>query len=166
MLLSGFYNVVKPPEDMEKEIKAACENSESAVTDLMIVVKKCITEISKEYRKCIEKQIEITTTATEMGPVGAHWDDLTKYRVQAEELKHELTNYQNLMKTLGQIAYDQSMVSFMSGAKENLSLLSEKFAKIDELVKEELQENQKYEMKLLSVHRESILKGGGKLKHK
>lgn len=158
LFLSGFYNMVKPAGEMERDLKKACETSEKAIIDLLLVIKKCISEISKEYRLCLERQINITKSATDAGPVGAHWDDLTKYRVQANDLKQELANYQALLRTLGQIAHDQSVVAFLTGAKENMDLITEKYAKLDEAVQEELKENQKYEMKLLFASRDSILK--------
>lgn len=158
LYLNGFYNMVKPAEELERDLKKACETSEKAIVDLLMVIKKCISEISKEYRTCLERQINITKSATEVGPVGAHWDDLTKYRVQANDLKQELANYQALLRTLGQIAHDQSVVAFLTGAKDNMDLISEKYAKLDEAVQEELRENQKLEMRLLFANRDSILK--------
>lgn len=156
--LGGFYNMVKPAEELERDLKKACASSEKAIVELLTVIKKCISEISKEYRVCIERQIDITKSATDVGPIGAHWDDLTKYRVQANDLKQELANYQSLLKTLGQIAHDQSVVSFLTGAKDDLDLINEKYVKLDEAVQEELKENQKYEMRLMFANRDSILR--------
>lgn len=156
--MSGFYNAIKSPSELEKEIDLACEKGEQSVILLLDTIKTCITEISKEYRDCLEHQINITASALQLGPIGAHWDELTKYRVHAEDLKHELANYQALLKMLGQLTEDQAFVSFMSSTKGSLNLATEAYSKTNTLLQQELQENRTYEVRLLIISRDSILK--------
>lgn len=156
-LLEGIYNVIKPPEELEADVKKACDNTEYAIINLMTVIKQCIHEISEEYRTCIQKQIDIIMSATEMGPIGPHWDDLTKYRVQANDLKLELDNYRALLKSIGTIAHEQSVVSLLTGANETLDLVAEKYVKLNEVVEQEYSENFHYELSLLYANRNHIL---------
>lgn len=156
-LLEGIYNVIKPPEELEGDVKRACDNTESAIINLMTVINQCIHEISEEYRLCIQKQIDIIVSATEMGPIGPHWDDLTKYRVQASDLKLELDNYRALLKSIGSIAHEQSVVSLLTGANDTLELIAEKYVKLNEIVEQEYSENFHYELSLLYANRNHIL---------
>lgn len=158
LLMSGFYNAIKSHSELEKEVDLACEKGEQSVISLLDTIKTCITEISKEYRDCIEHQINITASAIQLGPIGSHWDELTKYRVHADDLKHELANYQALLKMLGQLTEDQAFVSFMSSAKGSLDLANEAYSETNELLQQELKENQTCDMRLLIVSRDSILK--------
>lgn len=157
VLLDGLYNIVKPPEDLESDVKNACDNAEAAIIELMNVIKKCIDEISQEYRSCIQNQIDITISATANGPFGPHWDNLTQYRVQADDLKRELENYRCLLTNIGQLAQEQSLVSLFVGTKETLELVVEKYSNLAALVQHTFDENAQYEKKLLRVNREHIL---------
>lgn len=156
--LDGIYNLIKPPEQLEDDVKRACDNTESAIVNLMTVIKQCIHEISEEYRVCIQKQIDIISSATEIGPIGKHWDDLTKYRVQASDLKQELDNYRALLKSIGSIAHEQSVVSLLTGAKDTLELIAERYTKLNEIVEQEYSENFHYELSLLYANRDHILR--------
>lgn len=157
-LLEGIYNVIKPPEELEHNVKKACDNTENAIVNLMSVVNQCVHEISEEYRTCIQKQIDIISSATELGPIGSHWDDLTKYRVQASELKVELDNYRSLLKSIGNIAHEQSIVSLLTGANDTLELITEKFSALNQMVEEEYHQNFHYELSLLYANRDHILR--------
>lgn len=157
-LLEGIYNIIKPPEDLEYDVKKACDNTENAIVNLMTVIKQCIHEISEEYRMCIQKQIDIISSATEQGPVGSHWDELTKYRVQANELKVELENYRSLLKGIGNIAHEQSVVSLLAGTNKSLELITEKFTKLNDLIEKEYNQNFHYELNLLYANRDHILR--------
>lgn len=161
-MFGGLYNVIKPPEELERDVKKACETAENAIVSLMNVIKQCIHEISEEYRICVQKQIDIIKSATDLGPVGAHWDDLTKYRVQANDLKQELDNYRTLLRNLGNIAHEQSVVSLLSGAKDTLELITDKYNKLNELVEQEYSQNFHYELNLLYASRDHILRTGAK----
>lgn len=157
-LLEGIYNVIKPPEQLEYDVKKACNNTEHAIINLMGVIRQCIHEISEEYRVCIQKQIDIIASATELGPVGPHWDELIKYRVQANELKAELDNYRSLLKSIGSIAHEQSIVSLLTGTKQTLELIADKYTTMNELVEKEYNENFHYELNLLYANRDHILR--------
>lgn len=160
-LLDGIYNVIKPPEELEHDVKKACDNTEHAIVNLMGVIKQCVHEISEEYRVCLQKQIDIISSATELGPIGAHWDELVKYRVQANELKVELENYRSLLKSIGSIAQEQSIVSLLTGAKHTLELIAVKYKTMSEMIEKEYSENFHYELSLLYANRDHILRTSG-----
>lgn len=160
-LLDGIYNVIKPPDELEYDVKKACDNTEIAIVNLMGVIKQCIHEISEDYRVCIQKQIDIISSATELGPIGPHWDELVKYRVQANELKVELDNYRSLLKSIGSIAHEQSIVSLLTGTKHTLELIADKYTKLTEMVEQEYSENFHYELNLLYANRDHILRTSG-----
>lgn len=142
-----------------KEVQEACSKNDSALKELIQVLSSCVIEISKEYQQNITQQIELIKRCTQLGPVGEHWDDLTRFRVEATELRQELTKYEALVQKVGQMAYNQAVTSLLSGIENAMDLLEVDFRNLENLVKRLTKENYESEMKLLRANRDSILHG-------
>ncbi|KAI4465862.1 hypothetical protein MML48_3g00016829 [Holotrichia oblita] len=140
-----------------QDIRKACSKNDNALKELMDVLTSCITEISKEYQENTAKQIEIISRCTKLGPVGEHWDELTKYRVEATELRQELTKYELLVQKVGQMAYNQAVTSLLSGIEDAMDLLEVHFSNLEKTVDKLSKENYQWETKLLKANRDSIL---------
>lgn len=141
------------------EVKNACIKNDDALKDLIEVLSACLVEISKEYQQNIEHQIEIIARCTKLGPVGEHWDELTKFRIEAIQLREELTKYELLVQKVGQMAYNQAVTSLLSGIEDAMDLLEVNFSNLEKTVSKLSKENYQYETKLLKANRDSILHG-------
>ncbi|GJQ84919.1 hypothetical protein Trydic_g526 [Trypoxylus dichotomus] len=119
------YNQQESENDIKflSDVKKACVKNDDALKELMEVLTTCVIEISKEYQENAAKQIEVIRRCTQVGPVGEHWDELTKYRVEATELRQELTKYEMLVQKVGQMAYNQAVTSLLSGVEDAMDLL-------------------------------------------
>lgn len=142
-----------------KEVRKACIRNDDALKELMDVLSECLIEISKEYQANIDKQIEIIKKCTTLGPLGEHWDELTRYRIQGTELREELTKYEVLVQKVGQMAYNQAVTSLLSGIEDAMDLLEVHYSKLEKTVTKLAKDNYYWETKLLYANRDSILHG-------
>ncbi|KAK9703629.1 hypothetical protein QE152_g29215 [Popillia japonica] len=140
-----------------QDIRSACSKNDNALKELMDALTSCLTEISREYQENTAKQIEIISRCTQLGPVGEHWDELTKYRVEATELRQELTKYELLVQKVGQMAYNQAVTSLLSGIEDAMDLLEVHYSNLEKTVAKLSKENYQWETKLLKANRDSIL---------
>lgn len=146
-------------ERLTEEIQSACHKNVEALVELMHTLNVCMLEINKEYKNCVEQQILLTTQCTKMGPLGEHWDELTKYRVQADELKMEFNKYELLIQKIGQMVFYQAVTSLMSGNEKELDLLNFEFSRLEKLMRDIVQQHKDLDLKLVVANRESILYG-------
>lgn len=145
--------------NFEEEIKRATDEGEKYLSELMRVLRTLILQTSIEYQECLIAQIELTRNSTRVGPVGTHWDELTRFRVKSNELKDELNRYEVLATSIADIVTQQTSSSVDSVSEIILSQLTTECTKLQKLCNEQLQEIHKYETELLIANRDSILDG-------
>ncbi|KAJ8971133.1 hypothetical protein NQ314_000865 [Rhamnusium bicolor] len=155
---SGLKNESITKIDVEDGLRKACEEGDAAVIKLLDQLKEFVIIVSQEYRCCMIKQIEITQTASNVGPFSEVWDELPRYRTLADELNKELIEYMTLFKTIGQMAQEESLARFVTGSSGNLQSVSVKYNELEVLLQREFEENKKFEVELLRIKRDSILK--------
>ena len=143
--------------ELSKDIQNICSKNDCALKELMQELSECIIEISKEYQEIIQREINVIAKCTELGPVGEHWDELTQYRIQASELKEELSKYEVLIQKVGQMAYNQAVTSLLSGIENAMELLDVHFCNLEKILTELTKDNYNWEIKLLHANRDSIL---------
>lgn len=140
------------------EVKSACSKSDEAIRELIQTLNACIEEICEQYQHCVAKQIEITVTGMNVDPIGKHWDDLTKYRVEANDLKLEFEKYRMLVERIGQIIYNQTFSSVIAGSEAS-DVVTSDYESLKNLVEQKNEENRFWDSKLLDVNAKSILTG-------
>ncbi|KAJ8940172.1 hypothetical protein NQ318_019381 [Aromia moschata] len=143
--------------DLNDGLQKACEEGDTAIIKLMDQLKEYVIVVSKEYRTCLMRQIEITKTATSTGPLSEDWDELPQYRVLADELNKELNDYMAIFNTIGQMSHDETLVKFVTGTCDNLESIGVKYKELEKLLEREFEENRKFEKELLETNRDSIL---------
>lgn len=139
-----------------EEIEKAIHEGDIAIIKLMDIVKDFVQVISKEYRNCLRKQMEITEKAQKEGHYSEMWDELPEYRCLADELHQQLNDYDALFQTLGKMAEIQ--LSDRTNQDNSLTVnVNEKFKESQEIIKQEFEENRKLQMELLKLNCDTIL---------
>lgn len=141
----------------EEDVHRVLEEGDVAIIKLMDQIKELIQIISEEYRNAIDKQIEITKTASNTGPLSEMWDELPKHRTLADKLLKEINEYIALFNTMGQLAKDKSLVEFVVTNRDYLDVITVKYQEIEKIIQHELELNKELETKLLRAHCDSIL---------
>lgn len=145
--------------DVEDSLRKACEEGDTAIILLMDTLKDFILIVCQEYRSCLTKQIEITKTASKIGPLTEIWDELPQYRTLAADLNKELDDYMTVFNTIGQMTNDDSLKMFVKGTTDKLHLIAVKYSELDTLLQKQIAENKEVELSLLKIKRDSILDG-------
>nr|CAI5833239.1 unnamed protein product [Callosobruchus analis] len=143
--------------DVNEDLNKALVEGDAALLKLIEQLKEFVSVVSKEYRACLVKQIEITDKALNVGPLSDAWDEIPHYRSLASQLLKELREYQLLFDTIGQMASDRSLDELVSGSTKDMSEVTIRYKELEVLVRKEFEENKKVEMALLEKHRDSIL---------
>lgn len=143
--------------DVEDDLRIACEEGDTAIILLMDTLKDFVLVVCQEYRSCLTKQIEITQTASKIGPFSEVWDELPQYRTLEAELIKELNGYMTVFNTIGQMTNDDSLESFVTGTTNKLYLVAVKYKELDTLLQKEIAQNREVELELLKIKRDSIL---------
>lgn len=141
------------PVFLEEHILKPSHQIEKDLIQLMLFLKSGMLNACEQYVDCLIHQIEITKESAELGPIGAHWDQLTEFRVKANELKSTLIRYQVLLKRMEQIVVknvDNPAACHVNTIKPELERLKEAFLA-------QLCEIQKYENELLCINRDCIM---------
>ncbi|XP_018336508.1 uncharacterized protein LOC108745005 isoform X2 [Agrilus planipennis] len=139
-----------PVKDLNKEVENAVFKGEKFLMKFIPILEEIIVEISRQYRKCIIKQMELTEQALEL--------EIIPIRVQAAELKSEIVKYENLVKSVAQSVYGQAALALMSGdSVKDLEIVQSKLQELEKILENEISENKKVEHKLLAVSCASIL---------
>ncbi|XP_060517645.1 uncharacterized protein LOC132696683 [Cylas formicarius] len=149
-----WSNVLCEPKiNVEDDVRKACDEGEAALINLMNRVKKLVVETSIEYRQCLAKQIEITQKAKIIGP--QVYDDLPKHRTLGETLSHELNEYLIIFKTIGEIAYNQSLLSLLLN-EVDFERLCIAYKELEIVILREFGENKRKELELFQTKLEVI----------
>ncbi|XP_018579725.1 uncharacterized protein LOC108917555 isoform X1 [Anoplophora glabripennis] len=143
--------------NVEDGLREACAEGDVAIVVLMDTLKDFVLVVCQEYRSCLTKQIEITETASKIGPLSEFWDELPPYRTLAAELSKELDDYMSVFNTIGQMMTDDSLVSFVTGTTDKLDLVATKYQELNTLLQKEFEQNREIELELLRINRNSIL---------
>lgn len=141
----------------EEDIHKALEEGDTAIIKLMDQLKEFVQIISEEYRKALNKQIEITEAASNVGPLSEMWDELPKHRTWADELLKEINECSAVFNTIGQLAKEKVLAKFVLSDKDNLDMVAVKYKELEEVMQHELEQNKKLEIKLVQAHCDSIL---------
>lgn len=136
--------------NVEDDLRKAIEDGETAIVDLMIQLQQLIITASKEYRNCVSKQIEIIKATGD----GAS-DELPQFRSLANELSSEINEYIILLKTLGEIAYDQTLIS-LKVDHHSFEAILRKYKELELLLLQELEANKRKELELLEINISNI----------
>lgn len=143
-------------DSIVNQIETATLKSTDALIELMHTLNLCMVEISKQYRECMEKQIQITDLSI---PTDENWDELTKYRVEANELKTEFTKYELLLDKVGQMVFNHAVTSLMGGNEAALDVLNHEYNRLVNFVQNLVKENKELESRLLLAKRNNIIQG-------
>lgn len=140
-----------------KKVQDACLKNVEALVELMHTLNMCLIEISNEYTMNVQNQINTTRECMKMGPIGEHWDKLTQYRVESEDLKLEFAKYEMLIQKVGEMVFYQAVTSLMSGQENEMDLLNYEYSLLSKLLENLLQQRRELEMKLIEAKRDSIV---------
>lgn len=144
-------------DNFDLHLKSACEKGEAAITQFMNSLQDSILEISKAYKDCLYKQIEIIDEAVKGGALSPKWDDLPKYRILASDLKEQLNSFVTNIKTLGTIARNETL-SYITQQQQQFKLIAKKTKELEKLIEKQMDEIKELENKVLVKNRESIKK--------
>lgn len=150
-------NDIQDRINMEEELIKAFIGGDATLIKLMEQLKDFVTVVSQEYRTCLSKQIEVTKTAQEIGPLSEAWDELPQYRTLAQQLNNELNEYITVFNIIGQMANEQSLNNLIEGSTLNIDIIIEKFKKLEIIVKKELVSNKNAERELLEFKCDNIV---------
>lgn len=128
---------------LEEQLELAFENGEIAVIKLLEELKESLLRTSQEYRVCLEKQIEVTTIATNLGTFSEKWDELPAIRLEAEELLKRLNDLLITFHIIGQLAYDHSLITVLIGNELNVDNIIAKYKELELLILYEIELNKK-----------------------
>lgn len=131
---------------MEDDLRQAIDDGEQAIVQLMNELHDLVSSVSKEYRSALSKQIELIQMT---GDEASH--ELLQFRAAADELSNELNEYAILLKAIGDIAYDQTMISLMVDANA-LAKILKKYTELEIDLLREFEANKQMEMQLLQVN--------------
>lgn len=106
-------------------------------------LKESLLRTSQEYRVCLEKQIEVTTIATNLGTFSEKWDELPAIRLEAEELLKRLNDLLITFHIIGQLAYDHSLITVLIGNELNVDNIIAKYKELELLILYEIELNKK-----------------------
>lgn len=130
--------------------------SSQSLMELMHTINFCIIEITQQYRQCLAKQINITSSTN---ITDENWDDLIRSRVEAEELKLEFDKYKLLVHKMEQYIFSHAVNSLMNSDKTLLDDLNHELNILMNFLQNLEKENKDLEIKLLKAQRNSIILG-------
>ncbi|KAH1014374.1 hypothetical protein HUJ04_003221 [Dendroctonus ponderosae] len=131
--------------NLEDDLRQAIEDGEQAIVQLMNELQDLVTSVSKEYRSSLSQQIELIQIT---GDEASH--ELLQFRAVADELNNELNEYAILLKAIGDIAYDQTMISLMVDANA-LAVILKKYKELEIVLLREFEANKQMELQLLQI---------------
>lgn len=151
--ISGIEQFNEKDFSIEDELFIATEKGEIYLLQLIIFLRSVVLKACTEYTDCLIKEIEIVKISTKVGPIGTHWDQLTEYRVKANELKSSLIRYEVLIKRMEEMV----LSSANNTSSEHADQLKPEMDQLQSLLSKQLEEIHKYEIELLTANRDSIL---------
>lgn len=138
-------------------LKKSCLNNELRINELMKTLEEALRITSEKYRNCLEEQINILKQGHSVDPLDKYWDKLVPHRVEADNLKTEFESYRSMVDYIGQLAFN---MAFCAAAIENLDaqdLVCGEFQYLEQITKEQINENMKKERILLEVNKRNIM---------
>lgn len=148
---------IKNVMDHETILKDGCIASEKTVNELIKSLQVAIVNTCEQYRMCLLKQVEIIENGMYRNPLDEYWDALVPYRIEADTLKNQFNNYENMTEYVRQIAYGLALCSATIENLECKDLASNEFLELKQLLDEQIEENKKIETKLMKIHMKSII---------
>lgn len=139
------------------DIEATYAQSGEALGNLIKTLHTCIQEICEQYQHCIAKQIEITMACMQMDTLSPQWDEITKYRVSADDLRVEFIKYKTLAATIGSIVNNERFKSETPLSKGEITHVAEAYKGLIDMIEKQTKENSSWDSKLVDVHMKSIL---------
>ncbi|KAF7269954.1 hypothetical protein GWI33_017044 [Rhynchophorus ferrugineus] len=144
------HNVVHDLKiNLDNDLQKACEEGEAAILELMTQLEDLIKTTSKEYRSCLQKQIDLIKKATSTG--SDIWEDLPQYRVLASKLNAELNDYLVLIKTIGEMAYNQTLISSFLN-ESSITVIIKKYEDLENMLVKEFEASKELELELLKAN--------------
>lgn len=135
--------------NLDDDLRKACDDGEKAILELMTQLEDLIKTTSQEYRSCLQKQIDLIKTATTTN--SDIWNDLPQYRILASKLNEELNDYLILIKTIGEMAYNQTLISSLMN-ESSIAIIIKKYEDLENMLVKEFEASKQLELELLKAN--------------
>lgn len=141
------------PIFLEEHLCKASDVIERDLINMMELLKTAVEAACEQYVTCLIQQIELTKENLQLGPIGAHWDRLTEFRVQGNELRSSLIKYQVLLERMNEIVLSH----LVNPNAKHLEKIKPKLEELQKVFLARMNEIKKRETELLCANRDCIM---------